>query len=145
MTNHLIDIRCNGVTENVGITATDVAAQRLFFSQEKSRKNIVAGKSAIAPRSWHHVALVRESNRVTVYLDGNSEPEINIEVHFPAECAVSNRLPLVANRTISLTSRGRLTRSRFMTDHCRLARSPSMSTRLEDRLSQITEVAVMSA
>ena len=90
MTNHLIDVRCKGVTERVGITATDVAAQRLFFSQEKSRENIVAGKSAIAPRSWHHVALVRESNRVTVYLDGNSEPEINIEVHFPADARLES-------------------------------------------------------
>jgi hypothetical protein len=90
MTNQLIVVRCRGVTERVGITATDVAAQRLFFSQGTSRENIVAGKSAIAPRSWHHVALVRESDRVAVYLDGNAEPEINIEVHFPADAPLES-------------------------------------------------------
>jgi hypothetical protein len=90
MSNHLIDVRCRGVTERVGITATDVAAQRLFFSQGESRENIVAGKSAIAPRSWHHVALVRESDRVAVYLDGNAEPEISIEVHFPADAQLES-------------------------------------------------------
>jgi len=36
----------------------------------------LAGRTAIKPKTWHHVALVRDRSRVAVYLNGNTEPEI---------------------------------------------------------------------
>ena len=33
----------------------------------------LSGKTEIAPKTWHHVALVRSGKRVAVYLDGRSE------------------------------------------------------------------------
>jgi hypothetical protein len=36
----------------------------------------LTGGSVIAPKTWNHVALVRDGSRVMVYLNGNPEPEI---------------------------------------------------------------------
>ena len=37
---------------------------------------MLAGRTTLALRSWHHVTLVREGDKVRVHLDGRSEPEI---------------------------------------------------------------------
>jgi hypothetical protein len=84
-TGHLLSVRWKGMPEHVGIKATNDAVQRLFFVQGKSSEKVVTGNTTVAPRSWHHLALVRESDRVTVYLDGNGRPEIKSEVHSPAD------------------------------------------------------------
>ena len=39
----------------------------------------LAGRTVIAPRTWNHVALVRDGSRVAVYLNGNPAPEISGE------------------------------------------------------------------
>jgi hypothetical protein len=36
----------------------------------------LAGRTVIAPKTWNHVALVRDGSRVAVCLNGNAEPEI---------------------------------------------------------------------
>ena len=38
--------------------------------------NNVTGKTTLALRTWYHVVLVREGSKVTVYLDGNTTPEL---------------------------------------------------------------------
>ena len=38
---------------------------------------IFAGKTEIEPKTWHHLVLVRERGQVSIYLDGNPEPEIS--------------------------------------------------------------------
>jgi hypothetical protein len=81
---HLVGIRSKGMTEHLGIKASDRAAHRLIFARDKIPENVIAGKSAIAPRSWHHVVFARESDRVAVYLDGNVEPEIKCEWQIPS-------------------------------------------------------------
>ena len=47
-----------------------------FFPTATPPSKILAGKTEITPKTWHHLALVRERGHVTVYLDGNLEPEI---------------------------------------------------------------------
>ena len=34
----------------------------------------------IAPKTWHHLALVRDRGNVCVYLDGKHEPELSGDV-----------------------------------------------------------------
>ena len=53
-----------------------VAPRRLFFSNGNTSGKILAGKTEIAPKTWHHVALVRDRRQVVVYLDGDPKPEI---------------------------------------------------------------------
>ncbi|MGA2705277.1 MAG: LamG domain-containing protein [Isosphaeraceae bacterium] len=47
----------------------------LFASQGLGEK-VLAGKSAIGPRTWHHVVLTRNGRHIAVHLDGNDRPEI---------------------------------------------------------------------
>jgi len=37
----------------------------------------LTGRTVIAPKTWNHVAFVRDGERVIVYLNGNREPEIS--------------------------------------------------------------------
>ena len=39
-------------------------------------EKVLAGKSAIGPRTWHHVVLTRNGRHIVVHLDGNDRPEI---------------------------------------------------------------------
>jgi hypothetical protein len=41
---------------------------RLFYY---NGQNMVAGRTTLAPGTWHHVALVRSGDEVKVYLDGD--------------------------------------------------------------------------
>ncbi len=58
--------------------------------------SILAGKAEITAKTWHHVALVHTARRVTVYLDGDSEPEIDrgidaIPVNGPRRLSIGGR------------------------------------------------------
>ncbi len=63
-----------------GIGGTQLAPSRLFFTAGTTDDQINSGKTEITARTWHHVALVRNGQRVTVYLDGNPKPEIDLSV-----------------------------------------------------------------
>jgi len=62
--------------DQVGIGGTSKAPRRLFVSSGSTSSKILAGTTEITPKTWHHLTLVRERKHVTVYLDGNLEPEI---------------------------------------------------------------------
>jgi Concanavalin A-like lectin/glucanases superfamily len=84
VTGQLLSLRWAGTSEHVGIKPAE-SAQRVFFSQGKSPEKVVTGKTEIAARNWHHLALVRDSDWVTVYLDGDPEPEIKSKVHIAGD------------------------------------------------------------
>jgi len=52
------------------------AAGRLFFYNGDALEQVVVGGTEIAPRTWNHVVLVRDADRVTAYLNGRTEPEL---------------------------------------------------------------------
>lgn len=55
--------------ESLAIGGTGGAPGRLVFGT-------LTGRTTIAPRTWNHLALVRDGTRMAVYLNDNLEPEI---------------------------------------------------------------------
>ena len=55
--------------ERLAIGGAGPNAGRLTFGS-------LAGRTVIAPKTWNHVALVRNGAQATVYLNGNVEPEL---------------------------------------------------------------------
>lgn len=70
------DPQVGGDHLGLGGTHQPERAGRLFFYNGARRDQILAGRTPIGWRRWHHVVLVRDGNRVRVYLDGRTEPEI---------------------------------------------------------------------
>lgn len=55
--------------DRLAIGGTNGAPGRLMFGS-------LAGRTVIQPKTWNHVALVRDGAQATVYLNGNAEPEL---------------------------------------------------------------------
>ena len=62
--------------DHLGIGGSKFAQGRLFFSNGKQLNERIEGQTTIEPRTWNHVALVRDGNKVRVYLNGHTDPEI---------------------------------------------------------------------
>ena len=67
-----------------GIGGTRIASSRLFFTAGSVNDKTSSGTTEITAKTWHHVALVSNGRRVTVYLDGRPRPEIDVPVEFAA-------------------------------------------------------------
>lgn len=69
------DPRAHGEHLGIGGTNADVPEGRLFFYTGNEIGEVVPGKTRLTYRDWHHVVLVRENEKLTVYLDGKKEIE----------------------------------------------------------------------
>jgi hypothetical protein len=63
-----------------GLFGGSIAEGKLIFSVGNLQEDLLIGKSKLDLRTWNHVALVRDGQRVSVYLNGNETPEISAEV-----------------------------------------------------------------
>lgn len=74
--------------DNLGIGGTHSNAGNLFAFNGNRAAHLIAGKTQIPVGSWCHVVMVRQNQKVTVYLNGDPEPEITGElpVEYPAGC-----------------------------------------------------------
>lgn len=57
----------------------DMPGKLLVFNGN-SRNSVVLGRSLVRPNEWHHVVMVRDGNRVRVFMDGAAQPEIDADV-----------------------------------------------------------------
>jgi hypothetical protein len=65
----------------IGGTSSDVDAQgRLFVFNGNGRKQALAGRTTIVPKTWNQVVFARQGRHVQVYLNGGTEPEISGEL-----------------------------------------------------------------
>ena len=62
--------------DHLGIGGTHRGTGRLIFFNGNTQQELLVGQTELKLKHWHHVVLVREGTRVTVYLDGNPEPDI---------------------------------------------------------------------
>jgi len=75
--------------EHLGIGGKPCGPGKLIFHAGSDPAKALAGTTDVPQRnwvpqeSWHHVALVRDGSRVTVYLDGRPHPEISATVAAP--------------------------------------------------------------
>lgn len=76
--NH--DPDANGDHLGIGGTHSPESTGRLIFFNGNKANNLAVGHTVIRPKSWHHIVLMREASKVSVYLDGNIEPEISTEI-----------------------------------------------------------------
>lgn len=77
ITGYLLDRSAEtsgGDVLGIGGTAETSARGRLFVAP--GHGPILAGKTRIGLKTWHHVVLTRAGRRITIHLDGNREPEI---------------------------------------------------------------------
>jgi len=64
--------------DHLGIGGTHEGHEgRLIFYNGNKLETLLAGNTVIAPKSWNHAVLAREGDRVTVYLNGNEQPELS--------------------------------------------------------------------
>ncbi len=69
------DDKANG--DHLGIGGTKRGAGKLIFYNGDTQQELLVGQTELKLKHWHHVVLVREGTRVTVYIDGNPEPDIS--------------------------------------------------------------------
>ena len=74
--------------DNLGIGGTHSHSGRLIVFNGNSRNQLVAGRTRLAPGSWSHVVMVRQNQKITVYLNGDPQPEIAAElpIGYPQDC-----------------------------------------------------------
>jgi hypothetical protein len=63
--------------DHLGIGGTYASAGRLLVYQGNQSKGLLTGVAQVEPKSWHHVAMVRDGERIRVYLNGNPKPDID--------------------------------------------------------------------
>lgn len=70
----------DGVGDHLCIDGTHLAPGKLLFWTGGTAAQALSGKTVLREKTWHHIALVRDGNKIAVYLDGASEPEIAGEI-----------------------------------------------------------------
>lgn len=73
--------------DQLGIGGSKGMTGKLFFSSSDKTSKDLIGRTTIEPRSWNHIALVRDGKKLHVYLNGKSEPEIAGELALAPDMA----------------------------------------------------------
>ena len=75
--------------DSLGIGGNHANRGQLFVFNGNQRNEVVAGMTRIKPGSWSYVVMIRQGQRITVYLNGDPKPEIaaDLPITYPAGCA----------------------------------------------------------
>jgi putative membrane-bound dehydrogenase-like protein len=71
--------------DNLGLGGTHASGGRLLVFNGNGRNELLAGVTPLSVGSWSHVVMVRDHQRITVYLNGDPTPEIDgdLPIAFP--------------------------------------------------------------
>jgi hypothetical protein len=64
----------------IGGTYREDLAGRMIFFNGNSLGDLLVGQTPLATKTWYHVVLLRQQNRLTVYLNGRPTPELDGEI-----------------------------------------------------------------
>ncbi|MDP1564198.1 MAG: LamG-like jellyroll fold domain-containing protein [Pirellulaceae bacterium] len=84
------DPQASGEHLGIGGTHLPESTGKLLFFNGNQRNEVAVGRSIIPTATWNHVTVVRDANRVQVYLNGGSSPEIDTTI----ESTISGPQPL---------------------------------------------------
>lgn len=80
------DKDCPGDHLGIGGTHADAAPGCLFVYNGNTAKGLLAGKTKLALKQWHHVVLNRTGKKLQVFLDGKPEIEGDLDItHTPKD------------------------------------------------------------
>ena len=68
----------------IGGTYRNNLPGRLLFFNGNAKNQVLAGRTIIPPNTWNHVVMVRQGNKVTAWLNGVAEAEIQAEAEVTA-------------------------------------------------------------
>jgi putative membrane-bound dehydrogenase-like protein len=73
--------------DHVGIGGTATSKGKLIFFNGNKRNEILAGNTDIPLRTWNYLVITRDGRRVTMYLNGNAEPEAisDVDITYPKD------------------------------------------------------------
>ena len=74
------DKQCPGDHLGIGGTYKADSKGKLFLFNGNAADEMLAGKTVLGLKQWHHVVLARDGKKAVVYLDGNKEPEISGDI-----------------------------------------------------------------
>ena len=63
--------------DSLGIGGTHTSPGQLIVYQGNRSKGLLSGITPLEPKSWHHVVMTRERDRLRVFLNGKPTPEID--------------------------------------------------------------------
>ena len=74
--------------DNLGLGGTHSNMGQLIVFNGNRKNQLLAGRTRIPVGSWSHVVMVRQKQQITVYLNGDSEPEItgDLPIDYPDDC-----------------------------------------------------------
>jgi hypothetical protein len=78
--------------DNLGIGGTHrdgLALGKLIYFNGDQQNQMVAGTTDIEPKTWNHVVLIRDGQKVAAHLNGNSQPEFSgtASATVPKDCS----------------------------------------------------------
>jgi putative membrane-bound dehydrogenase-like protein len=74
--------------DNLGLGGTHSNRGQMIVFNGNRKNQLLAGRTRIPVGSWCHVVMVRQKQQITVYLNGDPEPEIagNLPIDYPDDC-----------------------------------------------------------
>jgi len=86
----------------IGGTHDPATTGRLILFNGNTRKELLAGKTEIRPKTWNHVVLVRDGRKAAIYLNGAPEPDAAGEI--APGCPPAEKQVFVGGRSDNLFS-----------------------------------------